>query len=676
MKKHLFLSILLLFVFHSLRAQWENQPFVIPALKHWESKGKNTLISPNVLAVNAENRSVLQAYLETFQTDLNQMKKPFQVEIRTASKPLPQAIYFELNPKFNPRIGEEGYQIQILEDQIVVKANTPIGAFWATRTLLQLWEQSEMLPMGQIEDYPDYRIRGFVLDVGRKFFSLDFLKNYVKFMSYYKMNDFQIHLNDNGFKDHFLNDWSKTYAAFRLENETYPGLTAKDGAYSKKDFKALQQLAIGYGVNILPEIDAPAHVLAFTQYKPSLGSKKYGMDHLDLDNPEIYPFMENIFKEYISGVDPVFIGKEVHIGTDEYAKEESEKFRSFTNHLIEYVEGMGKKVRMWGALTHAKGKTPVKVKDVVLNEWYNGYAQPKDMMKLGYEVISTPDAWLYIVPMAGYYNDFLDNRKIYNEWAPNVIGKEVFEPKHPQILGGSFAVWNDVVGNGISERDVHFRVFKSMQVLAQKMWQGSKPNLNFETFESKAKAIGESPGLQMLGNILPQNHTTVQVKLPNTILFEGKNAIVNHDLLAEISLPFADGIGYNYTVRFDIKPFAGNASNAVVFCNRDTEVKLKQDKSQRLGFSRDGYNFTFDYVVPENEWTQIAITGNYMSTSLYVNGKLQEVLKPQRRALLSSRENITTVQTLFFPLQKFGKKGQTFLGAIANMSISNFEWKP
>ncbi|MCH5685062.1 family 20 glycosylhydrolase [Niabella sp. W65] len=139
-------------------------------------------------------------------------------------------------------------------------------------------------------------------------------------MSYYKMNDFQIHLNDNGFKQFFGNNWDSTYAAFRLENSTYPTLTAKDGSYSKKQFIELQNLASSYGVNIVPEIDVPAHSLAFTRAIPEIGSKKYGMDHLDLDHPKTMEVIDNVFKEYLSGPNPVFTGPDVHIGTDEYAK--------------------------------------------------------------------------------------------------------------------------------------------------------------------------------------------------------------------------------------------------------------------------------------------------------------------------------------------------------------------
>lgn len=134
-------------------------------------------------------------------------------------------------------------------------------------------------------------------------------------------------------------------------------------------------------VEIIPEIDIPAHSLAFSHYKPELGSKEYGMDHLDLFNPEVYTFFDALFKEYLEGEEPVFRGNKVHVGTDEYSnakKEVVEKFRAFTDHYIRYIESFGKQACVWGALTHAKGDTPVKSENVIMNAWYNGYADPKE----------------------------------------------------------------------------------------------------------------------------------------------------------------------------------------------------------------------------------------------------------------------------------------------------------
>ncbi len=99
-------------------------------------------------------------------------------------------------------------------------------------------------------------------------------------MSYYKMNDFHIHLNDNGFKAFFNDNWDSTYAAFRLESKTYPATDIKGWALYKKEFIDLQLLAQRYGVTIIPEIDVPAHSLAFSRAVPGIGSVRYGQDHL------------------------------------------------------------------------------------------------------------------------------------------------------------------------------------------------------------------------------------------------------------------------------------------------------------------------------------------------------------------------------------------------------------
>ena len=243
-------------------------------------------------------------------------------------------------------LGAEGYRLTVGETATITAA-TAQGAFWGTRTILQISEQtrSHALPCGVATDRPAYPVRGFMIDVGRKYIPMDYLRQLVKVMAYYKMNTLQVHLNDNGFKQYFGNDWAKTPAAFRLESDFFPGLTARDGSYTKKEFRAFQREAAAQGVEILPEIDVPAHSLAFTHYRPSLGSEEFGADHLNLRNPAVVPFLDSLFTEYCAGPDPVFVGPRVHIGTDEYSNKDKavvELFRSLTDHLIRHVERYGK----------------------------------------------------------------------------------------------------------------------------------------------------------------------------------------------------------------------------------------------------------------------------------------------------------------------------------------------
>ncbi len=658
------------------------KPFVIPALQSWQgSQGNFVLSNKTRLVTAAAQQKQLLPVANLFARDL-----AATTQFKPVVSPLtPNAgdIYMQLLPN-DTILGAEGYTISI-DEFITIKANTTKGIVWGTRTLLQILEQDithTHIPKGRIKDVPQYAVRGFVLDAGRKFFPLQFLRDYVKLMSYYKMNDFHIHLNDNGFKEFFGNNWDSTYAAFRLESSTYPQLTAKDGSYTKQEFKALQEEARLYGVNIIPEIDVPAHSLAFTRLFPEIGSKQYGMDHLDLVNPKTYEVIDNVFKEYLQGPDPVFSGETVHIGTDEYAKKEAEQFRKFTDHYIRLVESYGKKVRLWGALTHAAGSTPVKSEGVTMNAWYNGYADPKEMIAQGYDLISTPDGWLYIVPAAGYYYDYLNLKKLYREWTPNMIGNQTFDPKHPQVKGGAFAVWNDHPGNGITAKDVHHRAFPAIQVLAHKMWAGADTVLKYDQFHQQADRIGEGPLLNVMGRyrlkdalLLDYDFTKASTQQAVNKLVKNK-AIINKNGLnltggtSYIQTPFT-GIGYDYTVSFTIKADADNKAGATIFSSDDAVVKLMQQQTGKLGFSREGYDYYFNYTVQPGVWTKIVITGNHKGTSLYVNGQLVEKLEGAVKTFPNTDKKNAKVQTLFFPLQYIGAKTNAFKGSIQKLQVFN-----
>lgn len=313
--KTICLLLLLLLVSNPEKSNAQNaKPFVIPELRDWKGAKGMFIPTGQMKIVCTDTQPELSRIANLFADDYEIMfgRKP---EI-THGKGEAGDLILSIRP--DKKLGKEGYAIAIT-DRVTLTAPESVGVFWGTRTLLQIAEQSEncQLPKGVIRDYPDYAVRGFVFDCARKFIPISFLQDYVKIMAYYKMNTFQIHLNDNGFKQHSENNWDKTYAAFRLECDTYPGLAASDGYYTKRQFIDLQKSAANSFVEIVPEIDIPAHSLAFSHYKPEIGSKEYGMDHLDLFNPETYTFVDGLLKEYLEGDEPVFCGKKVHIGTDE-----------------------------------------------------------------------------------------------------------------------------------------------------------------------------------------------------------------------------------------------------------------------------------------------------------------------------------------------------------------------
>lgn len=631
----------------TVNADIQEKPFVIPELKEWKGGEGFFVPAQTVRIVCREENPELLRVASLFADDYEEM---FGLRPEVVSgKEKTGDFVFSLRP--DKALGKEGYAIRV-SDRVTVSAPESIGVYWATRTLLQIAAQSagQQLPQGTIRDYPDYALRGFMLDCGRKFIPLPFLQDYVKIMAYYKMNTFQIHLSDNGFKQYFENDWTKTYAAFRLESDTYPGLTARDGSYTKQEFIDLQKLAEERFVEIIPEIDVPAHSLAFTHYKPELGSEEYGMDHLDLFKPETYTFLDALFREYLEGKEPVFRGKRVHVGTDEYSnkkKEVVEKFRYFTDHYIRFVESFGKQACVWGALTHAAGDTPVKSENVVMNAWYNGYADPVEMKKRGYQLISIPDGFVYIVPAAGYYQDYLNTQYLYENWTPAKIGKAEFDEKDPAILGGMFAVWNDHAGNGISTKDVHGRSFPALQTLAMKTWTGKQVSLPYAEFDSQRLGVAEAPGVNLAG------------KLSNKpgLVYE------QQELLSAATTPYRE-IGYNYRVTFEIEG-ANEAMGTELFRSPDAVFYLSDPVRGMLGFARDGYLNTFNYNICKSGKTEISVTGDRTSTSLYVNGKLMETMNIQTLYFNEGKDKMKYVRTLVFPLEKAGN----FKSQITNLKV-------
>lgn len=639
------LVVISLFVQMGLYAQNE-KPFVIPELKEWQ--GKEGVFVPQAGMRIVYAQDALRSVAEAFAADYGRMFDAAPAVVQ--GKPSEGDIYFTL--KKDKKLGREGYAIRV-DRYVTVSAPEVVGAYWATRTLLQISEQTEdhQLPKGQLRDWPDYAMRGFMMDCGRKFIPMSYMRDLVKMMAYYKMNTLQVHLNDNGFKQFFGHDWGRTYAAFRLECDTYPGLTARDGYYTKREFIDFQEEAASRFVEIIPEIDAPAHTLAFTQYKPEIGSKEYGMDHLDLFNPETYKFMDGLFKEYLEGDKPVFRGPRVHIGTDEYSnkkKDVVEKFRAFTDHYIRLVESYGKQACVWGALTHAAGETPVKSENVIMSAWYNGYADPKEMVRQGYKLISIPDGLVYIVPAAGYYYDYLNTQYLYEKWTPAHVGKAVFEEKDPAILGGMFAVWNDHVGNGISVKDIHHRLFPALQTLAAKTW-GAQTGLPYADFDRLRQGLSEAPGVNQMGRI----------GRTEGLVYEVAEVRPGSSLAHE-------EIGYGYTVSFDLEA-ADETPGTELFRSDNAVFYLADPVSGRFGFARDGYLNTFQFRPYPGEKLNVQVKGDNRSTSLYINGKLVETMDIQKRYFNGGKDSMNYVRTLVFPLKKAG----SFKSKITNLKVYN-----
>ena len=138
--------------------------------------------------------------------------------------------------------------------------------------------------------------------------------------------------------------------------------------------------------------------------------------------------------------------------------------------------------------------------------------------------------------LPGYYYDYLNTEKLYKDWTPAHIGKEVFPEKHKQIKGGMFAVWNDHAGNGISTKDIHYRVsLRRCRHWLLRCGQAKTVRFLTRPLIMKRTALGEGPGVNIAGRMgsKPRAVYNQDVLKPNT-----KTGLKRR---------------YHYTVSFDVQ---------------------------------------------------------------------------------------------------------------------------
>ena len=363
----------------SMTAGANPAPQVLPELREWAGgEGQFAASAAKRVVYGSES---LKAMAEEFASDYSVITGA-GVKAVAGTSAAAGDIFFTLTDDASKGLGDEGYLLEAKADRIIVTAEEVAGANWGGKTILQGMKTGEnSFPVGTTRDYPLYKVRGFILDVGRKTFTLDFLKQVTKQMSFYKMNDFQVHLNDNFIGLENLEDPMKAYSGFRLESNVKKGgndgknqadLTSTDVWYSKADFKEFIEHSKDLGVDIVPEIDTPAHSLALTKVRPDLphGHERPSERPPRPEEPvrRVHLVRSGHLGEYLdanndgaTAADDVFADADViHIGADEY-NADANAFRRFNNDMFKYVEDHDKTARVWGSLTSIAGDGSVKV---------------------------------------------------------------------------------------------------------------------------------------------------------------------------------------------------------------------------------------------------------------------------------------------------------------------------
>ena len=225
------------------------QPRTIPALRSWTPAGSGFQYSAGSRIV-AESASLNQT-AGTLADDLASLtgQRP-----KIASGPARSGDIALALGATDARLGAEGYALTV-GPTLRIAARTDAGAFYGTRSVLQMLHQSRTIRGGHAVDWPETAQRGLMVDVGRKFYTVAWLRDHIRDLAYQKLNYLHLHLSDN--------------LGFRLESSTHPEIVSRDH-YTKKDIRELVALGQRYHVTIVPEIDMPGHMDTILAAHPDL----------------------------------------------------------------------------------------------------------------------------------------------------------------------------------------------------------------------------------------------------------------------------------------------------------------------------------------------------------------------------------------------------------------------
>lgn len=322
---------------------------------------------------------------------------------------------------------EEAYHLLITKKGILLEATTPKGMYWGRQTLEQLKTTKNKkiyLPQCEITDWPAFRIRGFMHDVGRSFIPVEELKREISLLSRYKINVFHWHLTEN--------------QAWRLECKKYPQLNAPENMerekgkyYTLEEARQLVEFCKQHQVLLIPEIDMPGHSAAFEHtFKTDMQSEKG----------------TQILKDIIDEVCATFDVPYLHIGTDEVQFTNPD----FVPMMVKYIRDKGKKVISYNPGWNYK---PGEI-DMTQLWSYRGKAQKGiPAIDCRYHYANHFDTYADLVAMF--------NSRIYNQ------------PEGSDDLAGCIvAFWNDRYIDNTPQLLAENNFYPYMLTLAERAWRG------------------------------------------------------------------------------------------------------------------------------------------------------------------------------------------------------------
>ncbi|HRE77428.1 MAG TPA: family 20 glycosylhydrolase [Flavobacterium sp.] len=502
-----FLSFFLFLSF--LGYSQENLP-LIPIPKQIEFKNEYFELDKNTVIFSSDINSFEALFLK----ENIKLKTGLDLQI-TSSYSKGKSIQMSIQIPDSTDFDKEKYELKISKNVVQLSSFSNQGLFYGIQTFLQSipFQQSDNVKIAcvTIVDEPKYKWRGMHLDVCRHFFSIDFIKKYIDYISMYKMNTFHWHLTDD--------------QGWRIEIKKYPKLTEvgawRDGSmvghyneqrfdtlryggfYTQEEIKEVVKYAQQRHVTIVPEIEMPGHALAALASYPEFSctggpfevAKVWGvLDDVFCPKDETFTFLENILSEVID----LFPSKYIHIGGDESPKvrwkscphcqslikkeglkDEHELQSYFIQRIEKFVNSKGRKIIGWDEILEG-GLAP----NAAVMSW-RGTEGGIAAAKQKHFVVMTPGSHCYFDHYQGdpknepiAFGGYTPVEKVYSfNPTPNELSKE----EATYILGAQANVWTEYIE---TPEHVEYMIMPRMAALSEVLW-GTANVSNYKDFENR-----------------------------------------------------------------------------------------------------------------------------------------------------------------------------------------------
>ncbi len=439
---------------------------------------------------------------------------------------IPKKNYVQF--KIDENFGDEAYKLEVNKEHIVITANGKSGFIYGLETIRQLLpeaiESSKkmsnvewIIPNLEINDYPRFKWRGLMLDVSRHFFDKNYVKEVIDGLALHKMNVLHLHLvDDQGWRIE-IKKYPKltSIGGFRVDQED-ASWSAREfnkptdkanfgGFYTQEDIKEIVSYAASKGIQVVPEIEMPAHVMSAIAAYPELScfEKPIGVpsgsvwpitDIYCAGKDSTFEFLEDVLLEVIE----LFPSEYIHIGGDEATKTNweicthcQERMRSeglhdveelqsyFVKRMEKFINSHNKKLIGWDEILEG-GLAP----EATVMSW-RGVKGGLEAASQGHDVVMTPGTHCYFDHYQGPQNEeplawggYLPLSKVYT-FDPVVESMTAEEATH--VLGGQANLWSEYIP---TNEQSEYMIYPRIAALAETVWS-TKASRDWDDFSRR-----------------------------------------------------------------------------------------------------------------------------------------------------------------------------------------------